>query len=93
MWLLLRDCLVFEDGERLVLLAGIDPAWFRDERGIAVENLPTHFGACSFTYTAKGQAGILRLTGDAKPPGGVILRGPKGDVVIPPGAREARIEL
>ena len=31
--------------------------------------------------------------GDAKPPGGVILRGPKGDVVIPPGAREARIEL
>ncbi|HUT36268.1 MAG TPA: hypothetical protein VNE39_22460 [Planctomycetota bacterium] len=92
MWLLLRDCLAFEEGDRLVLLAGVDPAWFRDEKGIAAENLPTHFGACSFTYMVKGSTGTLKLTGDAEPPGGVVLRAPKGDVAIPPGTREATIE-
>jgi hypothetical protein len=76
----------------LVLLAGIDPAWFRDEPGIAVESLPTHFGPCSFTYTVKGQTGTLQLTGDAQPPGGVVLRAPKGDVVLPPGTREAKAD-
>ncbi len=92
MWLLLRDCLAFEDGDRLVLLAGIDPAWFRNEKGIAIENLPTHFGPCSFMYTVKGQTGTLRLTGDAKPPGGIVVRAAKGDFAFPQGAREAKIE-
>ncbi|MBM4031504.1 MAG: hypothetical protein FJ291_06915 [Planctomycetes bacterium] len=94
MWLLLRDCLAFEDGDRLVLLAGIDPAWFRDERGIAIENLPTHFGPCSFAYTVKGQRGMLKLSGDAKPPGGFVFRTPgKGDIVLPPGTAEAMVDL
>ncbi len=92
MWLLLRDCLAFEDDDRLVLLAGIDPAWFRDERGIAVENLPTHFGPCSFAYTVKGQTGTLKLTGKALPPGGFILRAPDGDKLVAPGTQQARIE-
>jgi len=91
MWLLLRDCLAFEDGDRLVLLAGVDPAWFRDEKGIAVEGLPTHFGPCSFTYTAKGNTGTLKLTGEAKPPGGFMLRAPDGDKRLPPGTNEVTI--
>jgi len=92
MWLLLRDCLAFEEGDCLVLLAGVDPAWFRDEKGMAIKNLPTHFGPCSFTYTAKGQTGTLRLAGDAKPPGGFVLRTPKGDRALAPASREATIE-
>lgn len=87
MWLLMRDCLVFEEGDRLVLLAGVDPAWFRDEQGLAVESLPTHFGACSFTCVASGGKGLLRLAGDARPPGGFVLRAPgKGDVPLPAGS-------
>ena len=94
LWLLLRDSLLFEDGGRLVLLAGIDPAWFRDDRGIVVEGLPTHFGACSFTYSVKGRTGTLKLTGEAKPPGGFVLRAPgKEDIVLPPGAAEATVEF
>jgi len=94
MWLLLRDCLAFEDGDRLVLLAGIDPAWFRDDRGIVVEGLPTHFGACSFTYSVKGRTGTLKVTGEARPPGGFVLRAPgKEDIVLPPGAAEATVEF
>lgn len=81
LWLLLRDCLVFEEGDRLVLLAGVDPAWFR--QGMVASALPTPFGACSFAYTAKGGRGILKLTGDAKPPGGFVLRTPnKGDIPL-----------
>jgi hypothetical protein len=94
MWLLLRDCLAFEDSDRVVLLAGIDPAWFRDERGIAVGNLPTHFGSCSFAYTVKGTTGTLKLTGEAKPPGGFVFRTPgKGDITISPGTAEATVNL
>jgi len=85
MWLLLRDCLAFEDGDRLVLLAGVDPAWFR--KGMEVHALPTHFGACSFAYTAKGDKGLLRLSGDARPPGGFVLRTPlKGDLPLLAGS-------
>ena len=94
MWLLLRDSLVFEEGDRLVLLAGVDPAWFCDEKGMAVKGLPTHFGTCSFAYTVKGSVGTLKLTGDAKPPGGFVLRTPhQGDIVLPPGTAEATIEF
>jgi len=53
--------------------------------------LAHYFGPCSFTYSAKGETGTLRLAGDAKPPGGVILRAPRGDIVLPPGTLEARI--
>lgn len=47
----MRDCLVFEDGQRLVLLAGIPRHWFEQSEEIAVEDLGTYFGACSFPTT------------------------------------------
>jgi hypothetical protein len=77
MWLLLRDCLVFEDGDRLVLLAGIDPAWLRDEQGIAIEGLPTHFGRCSFDWAPAEAGATLKLVGAAAPPAGFALRLPR----------------
>ena len=40
MWLLLRDCLVYEDGDRLVLLAGVPPEWFTHGEPMVIENLP-----------------------------------------------------
>jgi hypothetical protein len=77
MHLLIRDALVFEDDDKLVLLAGVPPEWLTDGPGISFNNLPTHFGPCSFTYTpGKG----LTLTGKANPPGGFVLRLPEGDV-------------
>ncbi len=76
-WLLLRDCVLFEDGDRLVLLGGVDPSWFTAREGIAVESLPTYFGPCAFTYAPTEKGAALRLSGPAAPPGGFVLRLPK----------------
>ena len=74
--LLLRDCLAFEDGERLVLLAGAKPAWFTAKEGMAVEDLPTGFGPLSFGYTPAEGGAALEIAGKADPPGGFDLRLP-----------------
>jgi hypothetical protein len=75
MFLLLRDSLVFEDEGRLVLLPGISPDWFRDKKGMAIENLPTHFGALSLGYQLAPGGATLTLSG-AAPPDGFVLRLP-----------------
>jgi hypothetical protein len=72
LWLLMRDSLVYEDGDRLVLLAGVPEEWLQQR--IAVHNLPTHFGPLSFVY----DQGVLTTSG-AKPPGGITVgRGSAG---------------
>lgn len=82
-WLLMRDCLVYEDGDRLVLLGGVSPDWFRHQEVDAGPdefsfNLPTHFGRCRVRYTSKKKdTAVLRIEGDASPPGGFVLRLPR----------------
>jgi len=103
MWLLLRDCLAFEHGERLVLLPGIPPEWFK--QSLAIENLPTYFGPLGIRIKAEGPSATLAFTGKAAPPGGFLLRLPpslgikargdgvdlpattSGDVAIPSGTK------
>lgn len=104
-WLLMRDCLVFEDADSLVLLAGAPAAWFGSPAGIECGGLPTYFGACNFRYRAGAAEAQLSLTGSARPPAGFRLRLPlgmtvdsaqqasNGDWVIGPDAREARIRF
>ena len=102
--LLLRDSLLFEDGEKLVLLGGVPPLWLQqqisgsdpvrlqDQKVIAVEYLPTHFGNCSFqwvpnrvslqrdeagNFVQRGDPGAtLLITGSANPPQGYVVRLP-----------------
>jgi len=73
LWLLLRDCLVYEDGNRLHLLSGVSPDWFTGKQAIEVKNLPTHFGICSFAYVPNRDEATLTLTGAASPPDGFVL--------------------
>jgi hypothetical protein len=68
LWLLMRDSLVYEDGDRLVLLAGVPEEWL--SREIKVRDLPTSFGKLSFTY----RDGKLTVESDVKPPGGFRVR-------------------
>ncbi len=107
MWLLLRDALAFEDDDRLVLLPGVPPVWFR--KGMSIDNMPTHFGPLGLTYKATGNTASLSLAGPAAPPGGFVLRLPRGlearveadgqpvpraetgDVALPAGTKEVRI--
>ncbi len=106
-WLLMRDSLLFEDGDRLVLLGGVSPEWFKDE--MAVRDLPTWFGPCSFRYRPDAQGATLMLESRAQPPGGFVLRLPQdlkavvrvndlaiapsatGDFLLPTAARAATI--
>lgn len=77
LWLLLRDSLIFEDGKRVILLAGIPPEWFTHPEGIEVKDLPTYFGSCSFVYRRVNEGATLTLSGSADPPEGFVLRVPQ----------------
>jgi hypothetical protein len=107
--LLLRDCLLFEDGNRLVLLAGTPEDWFTRSEGMSFKHMPTHFGSCSLSYTPDRRGARLTLSG-ATPPEGFVLRMPKamrtkvtvdkspaktftGDVILPSGTKLARLEF
>lgn len=76
-WLLMRDCLVFEDDGRLVLLAGIPEAWFTDKGGMAVENFPTHFGKLTMRWTPGENGAVFTIGPDVRPPNGFVLSFPK----------------
>jgi hypothetical protein len=77
LWLLMRDCLLFEDdSERVVLLAGIPSDWFRHPDGMEVKGLKTHFGSCDFNWIPRENGALLKLSGTAKPSNGFILRLP-----------------
>ena len=76
LWLLMRDCLLFEDDkDRIVLLAGIPPEWFG--KTMEVKGMETYYGTCSFEWIPKDDATVLRLLGTASPPNGFVLRLPK----------------
>jgi hypothetical protein len=75
-WLLLRDCLVFETEKRLVLLSGIPPAWFTHKDDIKIKNLPTYFGKLNLQWKLTQSGATLKIDGEAKPPKGFVLRIP-----------------
>lgn len=73
LWLLMRDSLVHEDGDQLVLLAGVAAEWFRHAAGMRAEHLRTHFGELSLEYQPGPKSAKLELSGDARPPRGYSL--------------------
>ena len=85
MHLLLRDSLAYEDGDKLVLLAGVPWGWMFGNHTVAVTDLPTYFGPLSFAYAPaakKSDGVVLTFTGQAAPPGGFVLKMPKFASVI-----------
>jgi len=77
LWLLMRDCLLFEDdNERLVLLAGVPPEWFQRPEGMEIKGMQTYFGSCDFVWSSKEDGATLKLSGTAEPTNGFILRLP-----------------
>ena len=77
LWLLMRDCLAFENDRRLVLLSGVPPAWFTYKDGIMIEGLPTYFGKLNLLWKPTQGGATLSLDGTAKPPNGFLLRLPE----------------
>jgi hypothetical protein len=66
-----------EDGA-LVLAPGIPEAWVREEPGVRVRGLPTHFGPLSYTLRADGEARVRLALGPGlrPPPGGLVVESP-----------------
>ncbi|MBE3123849.1 MAG: hypothetical protein IMZ65_03520, partial [Planctomycetes bacterium] len=77
-WLLLRDSLLFEDGDHLVLLAGVPEAWLTGKEPIRIQAMPTYFGPCTFTWEAAEGGAKLTLAPGTSPPDGYVLRLPAG---------------
>jgi hypothetical protein len=75
--LLLRDSLVFEDGNSCVLLAGVPEAWFQHADSMECRDLPTHFGSLAFRYLFAGDYATLHVSG-IKLAESVVVRTPPG---------------
>jgi hypothetical protein len=82
--LLLRDCLLFEDEDRLVLFAGVPPQWFTHSDGMSWTGMPTYFGPSSVRWIPTPNGAELTLNDLARPPGGFVLRLPNGWKVTDP---------
>jgi len=77
LWLLMRDCLAFEDAQRLVLLSGVPPGWFTHRDGIVIKGLPTYFGKLNLLWKLTQRGATLKLGHEVKPPRGFLLRLPE----------------
>lgn len=76
MFLLLRDCLAFEDHDQLILLAGVPEAWLRPEKPWRFAELPTWFGKCSLAVRPVTGGTEIELSCEHAPPEGLRLRLP-----------------
>ena len=63
---LLRNMLVREDGNRLVLAQAAPQHWLADGKQVAVLDAPTHFGKVSYTINSHAEQG--RITVNLDPP-------------------------
>ncbi len=75
---LIRDLLLTEDGDRLVLGRGIPLAWLRTGEPLGIEFAPTEFGLAGYRIV-----GNLRDTGGGGVTGDVVVR--RLDEAAPPG--------
>src|SRR5262249_28493870 len=71
--LLLRDALAYEDGDRLILFAGVPAEWFRQP--IHLHAFPTHFGPMNVDWQpgSDGKSARLSLTGLTISPSSIVL--------------------
>ncbi len=93
--LLLRDMLLREDGNKLVLLSCVPEAWLDDGKVIEVKNAPTYFGRIGFRVQSFRNKGFLKLTLDAAtpPPEGYVLTVGKKKVAVPASTKEIDIKI
>jgi len=93
--LLLRDMLLREDGNKLVLLSCVPEAWLDDGKTIEIKNAPTYFGKIGFKVQSFRDKGFLKLTLDAAapPPDGYVLTIGKNKIPIPADTKEVEVPL
>jgi len=77
-WILMqRNCFVREEGDRLLLGAGIFPAWLEQKTPIGFGPAPTAFGSLSITIRPAGEAvGVELEAAWRQPPAALEVRLP-----------------
>ena len=80
---LLRNMLVREEGDRLVLAQAVPQHWLADGKQVAVLDAPTHFGKVSYTIDSHADQGRIAVNLDPPartPPEAIVLhlRHPEG---------------
>ncbi|MCS7033759.1 MAG: discoidin domain-containing protein [Phycisphaerae bacterium] len=85
-----RAMFLYEDQGSLVLLAGVPDAWLNDPAGIHVGPLRSEYGQLTLDSRPTGGGVVVRIEGNARPPGGFILPVPgKWKSAIIEGREEA----
>jgi hypothetical protein len=74
----LRALLLYEEGNRIVLGAGIPLGWLGPGEELSIGSAPTFFGelSCAVETSQDGKRISIRLEGAARPPGGYLVRFP-----------------
>ena len=93
--LLLRDMLLREDGDKLVLLSCIPDSWLDDGKAIGIKDAPTYFGKISYKVVSSRAKGSVKLTVDCAtpPPGGYILVLGKNKIAVPADTKELEVKF
>ncbi|MBN1384474.1 MAG: discoidin domain-containing protein [Elusimicrobia bacterium] len=79
-----RSIFLYEEGDKLVLAAGVDPRWFKT--GITVSGLPTIYGKVNYTIKEKDKIVTMDIKGNLKPPGGF-------EVPLPEKFKNAKVTI
>jgi hypothetical protein len=64
-----------QDGA-LVVGAGVPEAWVREEGGLEMTGLRTHYGRLDLRMRATGSTVRVRVAGDVRAPGGIVIHTP-----------------
>jgi hypothetical protein len=67
LYLMMRDALLFEEDDTLVIGAGISKEWITTGSTIEVKNAVTHFGRVSYRLSAEENGLVLESSIDGKP--------------------------
>jgi hypothetical protein len=70
------DLFAYEDGDSLVVAAGVPAKWLDRKEGIAVRGMRTQWGTIDLAMEKKGRHLTIRIDGDAQVPGPIVLRPP-----------------
>jgi hypothetical protein len=81
MQLLLRDALAYENGDNLILFAGVPEEWFAQP--MEIHNLPTHFGPLSISLQPGDEGKLtVHFKQSVHVPGDILIRTPTGDMNV-----------
>ena len=93
--MMIRNCFVREEGNRLILCSGIPPAWLKENQTIAFGPAPTSFGDIQISIKPHGQNILVEWHGAwfiKEPPIDIQLPGFK-NVRIPPATNSLELKI